>query len=113
MSYELYLADSFKDAVRKLKKHYRHISDDLDKTASELKEHPRKGAVIPGGLGIRKVRVANQDAKRGKSGGYRLLYYLIDEPNQIIYLLLVYSKSEKADIEKRELRRLLEEAGLL
>jgi mRNA-degrading endonuclease RelE of RelBE toxin-antitoxin system len=112
MSYEIVLADSIKVAVRRLKKRYRHVVDDLEIAVNLLQERPALGEVIPGGHGVRKVRVANRDAKRGKSGGYRVLYYLVDEPKELIYLLLIYAKSEKEDVDTKEIERLLKQVGL-
>jgi mRNA-degrading endonuclease RelE of RelBE toxin-antitoxin system len=65
---------------------------------STLTTHPHLGQFIQGASGIRKLRVRNTDLRKGKSSGYRLLYYAIDEPNQILYLLLVYVKSDKANV---------------
>ena len=112
MNYEIVLSDSFKVAIRRLKKRYRHVVDDLEIVVDVLQERPDLGEVIPGGHGVRKVRVANRDAKRGKSGGYRVLYYLIDEPQKLIHLLLIYSKSEKEDTDIKEIEQLLKQVGL-
>jgi mRNA-degrading endonuclease RelE of RelBE toxin-antitoxin system len=112
MRYEIVLADSIKVAVRRLKKRYRHVVNDLERAVNVLQERPELGEVIIGGHGVRKVRVANRDAKRGKSGGYRLLYYLVDEPEKLIYLLLMYAKSEREDVDTKEIERLLKQAGL-
>lgn len=76
---------------------------------STLTTNPYLGQLIQGANGIRKLRVRNTDLQKGKSGGYRLLYYLVDEPNQILYPLLVYVKSDKADVTQQELQDLLDE----
>jgi mRNA-degrading endonuclease RelE of RelBE toxin-antitoxin system len=112
MRYEIVLTDSIRVAVRRLKRRYPHVVDDLEVAVNALQERPTLGDVIVGGHGVRKVRVANRDAKRGKSGGYRLLYYLIDEPAKRIYLLLIYSKSEREDVDAKEIARLLQQAGI-
>lgn len=41
---------------------------------SELSANPEKGDIIRGAAGARKIRMAAEG--RGKSGGYRVLYYL-------------------------------------
>ncbi|QXD17219.1 type II toxin-antitoxin system RelE/ParE family toxin [Rhodocaloribacter litoris] len=53
----------------------------------------------------------NSDAQRGKSGGYRMLYYL-KTPERII-LVTIYSKTEQGDITAEEVRRIIRahEAG--
>jgi hypothetical protein len=80
---------------------------------SEVWEHALSdrllGVVIPGGSGVRKLRVRNSDLGKGKSGGYRLLYYVEDHPIPTIYLLFLYAKSDREDVTRRELKQLLEE----
>ena len=50
---------------------------------------------------IIKVRMANSDTKKGKSNGYRMLYYAIKE-NSIVYLLSIYYKKEDGKIPTNE-----------
>lgn len=50
---------------------------------------PNAGAVIEGTGGLRKVRWASGD--KGKRGGVRVIYYFVDEADQI-RLLLIYKK---------------------
>lgn len=58
------------------------------------------------GRPLYKVRVKNTDARRGKSGGYRLIYYL--QTTDDVLLVTIYSKAEQADIEATELKQILE-----
>mgnify|MGYP000676651693 CR=1 FL=1 len=113
MSYEIVLCDSFKKAVKQLDKHYPHVKDDMKEIINSIQSNPEQGDVIPGGKGVRKVRVKNSDLRRGKSGSYRVVYYVIGQPKQEIYMLLVYEKSSKEDVKKKELTGLLKAAGLL
>lgn len=64
-----------------------------------LVENPERGDVIKGGGGIRKLRHALPG--RGKSGGMRVIYYLLREDGQI-YMLLIYPKSKKDNLTDRE-----------
>jgi mRNA-degrading endonuclease RelE of RelBE toxin-antitoxin system len=109
MTYKVQLTASFKRSVKKLKRRYPHIKDDLQEGVELLLRTPQLGVIIPRSSGIRKVRLSNRDAKRGKSGGYRLLYYLEDHESQTLYLLFVYSKSDRASVTQRELKQLLDE----
>jgi len=43
--------------------------------------------------------------RRGKSGGYRVIYYLPDDDATL--LLALYSKSDQADIPADELKRII------
>ncbi len=65
--------------------------------------------LIPGALGVRKFRIKNSDSKRGKSGSYRLLYYVEDIAKTRICLLLIYAKSDKENITSEEIREILQE----
>ena len=69
----------------------------------ELADNPEKGDVIPGAGGARKVRMAL--GGRGKRGGARVIYY-VRVSRDIVWLLDIYTKGEKADLtmdEKKEI----------
>lgn len=106
-SYEVVLAGSFKRCVKRLKKRFPRVSQDVTDVVQNLVENPSLGVVIPGGAGVRKVRVRNRDAGKGKRGGYRLIYYVEDHPQPVIYLLLLYAKADQADVTRQELLQLL------
>ena len=74
-----------------------------------LSRHPDAGKVIPGSGGLRKVRW--RGGGKGKRGGVRIIYYW-DRANNVIYLLLIYAKSERDDLTPKQLkmlRQILEE----
>ncbi len=56
---------------------------------------------------IFKVRIPNRDVQKGKSGGYRLIYYLQTKVD--IILITIYSKSEQSDITAVQIRRIVRE----
>ncbi len=64
---------------------------------------PISGDVIPGGKGLRKVRVALQG--RGKSGGARVIYYFVATASRI-YLVFAYAKNRQGDLTKKQLEAL-------
>jgi len=55
------------------------------------------------------VRVRNTSATRGKSGGYRIIYYLQTATD--VLLVAIYSKSEQSDIDAGELLRIIRDDG--
>jgi mRNA-degrading endonuclease RelE of RelBE toxin-antitoxin system len=57
---------------------------------------------------VYKVRLKNSDTQRGKSGGYRIIYYLKTDAD--IVLLTIYSKSEQSDITTAEIRRIIKQS---
>jgi mRNA-degrading endonuclease RelE of RelBE toxin-antitoxin system len=60
-----------------------------------LARDPMAGDVIPGLGGVRKLRFAPKG--RGKSGGFRVIYYVLTE-SQPILALLIYGKNEQGDL---------------
>jgi len=107
MSYRVVYATSFKRSIKRLEKRFRHIRDDVHVALQELLQNPTIAPIIPGGSGTRKYRLRNTDLQKGKSGGYRLIYYLENQPAPIIFLLLIYAKSDQADVTCYELKQLL------
>ena len=71
-----------------------------------LTSQPAAGAVIPGTGCLRKLRWGRDD--KGKRGGLRIVYMYIPEIF-IVYVFLVYGKSEKDDLSesgKKQLSKL-------
>jgi len=56
---------------------------------------------------VYKVRLPNPSAQRGKSGGFRVIYYV--KLADAVMLVTIYSKTEQTDISADELRRLLDD----
>jgi mRNA-degrading endonuclease RelE of RelBE toxin-antitoxin system len=108
MSYRIVFATSFRRSVKRLEKRFGHVKDDVRVAIQQLLQDPRRGVVIPGGSGARKHRMLNTDLGKGKSGGYRLIYCVEDQPTPTIYLLLLYAKSDRDDVTRRELEQLLD-----
>ncbi len=79
------------------------IGDDLYMALQEeLLENPKKGSVIPGSGGLRKLRFRTRT--KGKSGGIRAIYYMMCENK--IYMLYAYSKTETEDLTKVQIKQL-------
>jgi mRNA-degrading endonuclease RelE of RelBE toxin-antitoxin system len=96
----------FKRNLRHLAKKYRHIKSDLQPILDQLACGGRPGDQVPGvRYEVFKVRAKNADASKGKSGGYRLIYY-VKSPSQVI-LVTVYSKTEQADIAPEDIRQII------
>lgn len=109
MKYDVIFASSFKRSLKRLEKRFRSVKKDVKIAIEVLLENPELGAEIQGGSGVRKLRVKNSDLKRGKSGGYRLIYCIDDEKQNKMCLLLLYAKSDQEDISEKELKKLIEE----
>jgi hypothetical protein len=72
------------------------ISDDLYRALQQsLMLRPAAGNLIPKSHGLRKIRW-NMPGK-GKQGGLRIVYFW-DTPEDTIYMLFVYQKSDQEDL---------------
>jgi mRNA-degrading endonuclease RelE of RelBE toxin-antitoxin system len=99
---------TFNRNLRSLAKKYRNIRNDIQPVIEQLERGELLGDKISGiGYEVFKLRVRNSDIQKGKSGGYRLIYY-VKTTNGII-LLTVYTKSEQADIADDEIRSIIAE----
>lgn len=73
-----------------------------------LETDQRPGELMPnvGYDRVFKVRLRNRSARRGKRGGFRVVYY--EQVSDQVFLLLIYSKSEIDNIPSVDIRRTLE-----
>lgn len=96
----------FKRNLRQLAKRYRHIRTDLQPILDTLASGSKPGDQVPRvRYEVFKVRAKNSDASRGKSGGYRVIYY-VKSVSEVI-LVTVYSKTEQADIAPEGIRQII------
>jgi mRNA-degrading endonuclease RelE of RelBE toxin-antitoxin system len=96
--------------IKHLKRKYPAITGEVRKLVIQLENDERPGDKIPGvGYDVYKVRLPNPSAQRGKSGGFRAIYYV--QMADSVFLLTIYSKTEQADISPEAIRRILEAAS--
>jgi mRNA-degrading endonuclease RelE of RelBE toxin-antitoxin system len=96
----------FKRNLRQLSKKYPHIRVDIQPIIDSLATGETPGDRITGVKhAVFKVRARNSDARRGKSGGYRIIYLV--KPKEMIVLVTIYSKSDQADVAAKEIRRII------
>ncbi|CAN1208702.1 Addiction module antitoxin [Tumidithrix helvetica PCC 7403] len=99
---------TFKRNLRNLAKKYRNIRKDIQPIIAQLEQGEVLGDQISGvGYAVFKLRVRNSDNQKGKSGGYRLIYYIKTATG--IILLTVYSKSEQVDIAAEDIQSIITE----
>ncbi|MEM7535905.1 MAG: type II toxin-antitoxin system RelE/ParE family toxin [Chloroflexota bacterium] len=107
MNYQTDTIPEFEAAVKRLSRKYRRIKKDIFGLDNILGADPYTGQVVQGfDSEVWKIRMANSDMKRGKSGGYRVIY-AIHEESKICYLLTIYAKSQKENISTAEIEDLL------
>ena len=95
MSYRVYLTRDFKRDTKRLKKKYPSIVSDVSGLIEQLQERPDMGVLIKANL--YKVRVAIKSKGRGKSGGGRVIYLVLQSSVEEGYLGLIslYDKSQQ------------------
>jgi mRNA-degrading endonuclease RelE of RelBE toxin-antitoxin system len=76
-------------------------NDQVDELKGYLAENPEAGAVIPGAGGVRKLRWSASG--RGTRGGARVIYYYLDR-EMPLYLISIFAKSQKTDLNAGELK---------
>ena len=107
-SVEVIASPHFAQSLKQLRKKYRHVADDIKPLIVQLEQGKTPGDQV---MGVRstvfKTRVASSDVKRGKSGGYRVIYYL--RTKESVFLVEIYTKGEQSDIRANELQRLVRE----
>lgn len=74
-------------------------NDDLKELEIILLENPRKGAVIEGMAGARKLRIKLEG--RGKSGGGRVIYLDIIQKEKSIFCLPIQRMYRKIFLQNR------------
>ena len=67
---------------------------------NEIIVKPESGKIIPGSGGLRKIRWSGSG--RGKRGGSRLIYYWF-RGDDIILMLMIYTKNETEDLTKDQI----------
>jgi len=91
------LTPRFQRDLRDLAERYRSIRLDLQPLMEQLQLGETPGDRVTGiKYQIFKVRLKNSNIQKGKSGGYRVIYYLKTETE--IILATIYSKSDLSDV---------------
>jgi len=95
--------------LKRLTKRYRKIQSDIQPIIEQLQNGNLIGDQISGlDFTIFKVRAKNSDIPTGKSGGYRVIYQVVSP--ELILLLLIYAKSDQADISLDEIEDAISKA---
>ena len=106
MSYNIKTIPYFDKQAKRLARKYKSLKSELTKLIDELAEEPLQGISL--GNNCYKIRLAIKSKGRGKSGGARVIthFKITDE---VIYLLSIYDKSEKDNIQDAQIIELLKQ----
>jgi mRNA-degrading endonuclease RelE of RelBE toxin-antitoxin system len=80
------------------------VNQDLEPLIEKLEQGIFEGDRLQGFIGdVYKVRVGSIDWKKGKSGGFRILYYTVTETRNI-WLLHIYAKANQLNPTPQKMR---------
>ncbi|MCG7333744.1 hypothetical protein MHZ95_00475 [Sporosarcina sp. ACRSM] len=104
---------TFEARYKKLKKRYPKIDDDFEVFLDEVEIEGDLGEdiqrVVKDGNKVFKKRMRNSSARKGLTGGFRIIEYVVTADNEV-YLLDIYSKSDQVNISKEQIRKLIDSA---
>lgn len=109
MSYSIIPTHRFEKELKRLLKKFPSLKQEFGHLLSEILRNPNSGTFI--GNNCFKIRLGIGSKGKGKRGGARVITYFYSE-GEMVYLLTIYDKSEKADLTHRELKEMIESLDL-
>ena len=106
MNYRIIPTHKFEKEIKRLTKKFPSLKKEYASLIAELKANPTLGT--PLGDDCYKIRLAIGSKNKGKSGGARVITYVVVE-DIAIYLLTIYDKSEQDSISDKELKVMIKE----
>jgi mRNA-degrading endonuclease RelE of RelBE toxin-antitoxin system len=114
MSVEIFISDNFRREAKKYLKKFRSLKEELVSFQESLRINPKQGDRIT--ESVFKVRLSSKSKGKGKSGGSRIITYLVEaieaENNDlqiIVTLLSIYDKSEISTLSDSEIKALIDD----
>ena len=79
------------------------LATEIIELGNSLIKTPIQGKSL--GAGLYKIRLASKSKGTGKSGGFRVVTYYVEQiaDGEVVYLVTIYDKSEEATIRKEDL----------
>ncbi len=105
MSFSVIPTDQFKKAAKRLVKKFPSLKEELAELNVILQETPEIGTLL--GNNTYKIRLAVKSKGKGKSGGTRVITYVVTDEGEV-YLLTIYDKSEFDSISAKTLKKILD-----
>ena len=90
-------------------KKYTSLAKELANLEKFLEDNPQSGNSL--GSGLYKIRLASKSKGKGKSGGFRVVTYYIEQvgDEEVVYLVTIYDKSEEDSIDKADILAIVQE----
>ena len=105
MNFNVIVTDNFERKLKKLSKKHRSMKEDFKELFLSLETNPNQGILLR--EGCYKIRLAISSKGKGKSGGARVITYIINADSNV-FLLDIYDKSERDNISDKELKILIQ-----
>ncbi|WP_301922651.1 type II toxin-antitoxin system RelE/ParE family toxin [Ferruginibacter sp.] len=105
MNYNVLPTHKFERAIKRLIKKFPSLKNEYASLIAALKTNPTTGT--PLGNDCYKIRLAIASKNKGKSGGARVITYVVIE-DIAVFLLTIYDKSEQDNISDKELKAMIE-----
>ncbi len=105
MNFSVIPTSKFKKEAKRLIKKFPSLKNELVELNEILSVNPETGTAL--GDGKYKIRVAIASKNKGKSGGARVITYIITEQSEL-YLLTIYDKSETSTIDDKSLKVIID-----
>lgn len=105
MSFSVIPTNKFKKEVKRLIKKFPSLKMELFDLNKILEESPETGTSL--GNNTYKIRVSIKSKGKGKSGGARIITYVITA-NKEVFLLTIYDKSEFENIDDKTIKNIIQ-----
>ena len=104
---KVYRTSVFDADYKRFAKKFFSIRSEIEQLEKTLVKQPDIGVSLGGG--VYKIRIACEAKGKGKSGGFRVITYLVDEraDGTDIYLITMFDKSEESSIKTSLLKKII------
>lgn len=104
MNFSVIPVEKFKKEAKRLIRKYPSLKQELQDLAQILQVAPETGTSL--GADTYKIRIAIRSKGKGKSGGARVITYVVT-PEKEVYLLTIYDKSELDSLDDKTIRQII------
>lgn len=110
MSHKIVALPFFNRRLKRLAKKFNSLRGELADLETAIENNPRLGTNLGGGLF--KIRLASKSKGTGKSGGFRVVTYYVEQigDEEVVYLVTIYDKSEDDSFDKEILLAIVQDA---
>lgn len=110
MSRKIIALPYFDRRLKRLAKKFESLRNELASLETAIESNPRLGKAL--GSGLYKIRLSSQNKGTGKSGGFRVVAYYVEQvgDEEVVYLVTIYDKSEDASMDREFLLEIVQYA---